>query len=55
MNGKVVIEGPDEEDVYRAGAPEFGDRRFGAGYFPEAMHAAPIGLTAWDDVRVRYK
>ncbi|KAK6624168.1 hypothetical protein RUM43_004519 [Polyplax serrata] len=52
---KVVIEGPDEEDVYRAGAPEFGDRRFGAGYFPESMHAAPIGLTAWDDVRVRYK
>ncbi|EEB16604.1 conserved hypothetical protein [Pediculus humanus corporis] len=52
---KVVIEGPDEEDIYRAGAPEFGDRRFGAGYFPESMHAAPVGLTAWDDVRVRYK
>ncbi|KAL0279265.1 UNVERIFIED_CONTAM: hypothetical protein PYX00_000866 [Menopon gallinae] len=52
---KVVIEGPDEEDIYRAGAPEFGDRRFGAGYFPESMHAAPIGMSAWDDVRVRYK
>lgn len=52
---QVVIDGPDDEEVYRAAAPEFSDRRVGAGYFPETMHDAPIGLTSWDDVRVRYK
>ncbi|KAJ1527659.1 hypothetical protein ONE63_007621 [Megalurothrips usitatus] len=31
------------------------DRRVGLGYFPEALHAAPVGLEAWDDVRVRYQ
>ena len=50
---KVVIEG---ERYHRALSPmPVSDRRVGAGYFPESLHSGPIGLDAWDDVRVRYK
>ncbi|CAG2060720.1 unnamed protein product [Timema podura] len=50
---KVVIEG----DRYRSLSPmPVSDRRVGMGYYPETLHTgAPVGLEAWDDVRVRYK
>ncbi|XP_063234081.1 serine/arginine repetitive matrix protein 2 isoform X2 [Bacillus rossius redtenbacheri] len=49
---KVVIEG----DRYRSPSPApASDRRIGLGYYPETLHSAPVGLDAWDDVRVRYK
>jgi len=52
---QVVIE--DDDDVpYRAMSPmPVSDRRVGLGYYPEALHSAPVGLDAWDDVRVRYQ
>ncbi|XP_066991191.1 serine/arginine repetitive matrix protein 2 [Anabrus simplex] len=50
---KVVIEGGDR---YHTLSPmPVNDRRVGLGYYPESQHPAPIGLDAWDDVRVRYK
>lgn len=53
---QVVIDDDDDGAPYRPLSPmPVSDRRVGLGYFPEALHAAPVGLEAWDDVRVRYQ
>ncbi|XP_034248935.1 serine/arginine repetitive matrix protein 1-like [Thrips palmi] len=53
---KVVIDEDDDGAPYRPLSPmPVSDRRVGLGFFPEALHAAPVGLEAWDDVRVRFQ